>query len=110
MADKQATVYVIDLGSTMRHKHHGRSETDLEYALTYVWDKITATVCTPFAIPKRSWQKKKTNDNHERQVSNGRKTDVIGVVGFRTDGKVVGGAFCISERPAALTGVEIRNR
>ncbi|PWW73440.1 SPOC domain-like protein [Tuber magnatum] len=61
MADKQATVYVIDLGSTLSRVHPLRGESDLDYALTYIWDKIAATMST------------------------GRKTDVIGVVGFRTE-------------------------
>ncbi|KAF3910167.1 hypothetical protein ABW21_db0200433 [Orbilia brochopaga] len=62
MADKQATVYVIDLAASMSLRCNGRHETDLEYAQRYLWDRITTT------------------------VSNGRKTDVIAVVGFRTDG------------------------
>ncbi|KAF3904370.1 hypothetical protein AA313_de0209514 [Arthrobotrys entomopaga] len=62
MADKQATVYIIDLASSMNQAHSGRSESDLNYTLRYLWDRITTT------------------------VSNGRKTDNIAVVGFRTDG------------------------
>ncbi|KAK6353706.1 ATP-dependent DNA helicase II subunit 2 [Orbilia blumenaviensis] len=62
MADKQATVYVVDLGASMGTCNADRSETDLEYVLRYLWDRITTT------------------------VSNGRKTDTIAVVGFRTDG------------------------
>ncbi|EWC44041.1 hypothetical protein DRE_01393 [Drechslerella stenobrocha 248] len=62
MAEKQATVYVIDLAASMGQRHSERTETDLEYAQQYLWDRITAT------------------------VSNGRKTDTIAVVGFRTDG------------------------
>ncbi|PUU80464.1 SPOC like C-terminal domain-containing protein [Tuber borchii] len=61
MADKQATVYVIDLGPTLSRVRPPRGESDLDYALTYIWDKITATMST------------------------GRKTDVVGVVGFRTE-------------------------
>jgi len=61
MADKQATVYIIDLGPTLSRVHPSRGESDLDYALTYIWDRITATMST------------------------GRKTDVIGVVGFRTE-------------------------
>ncbi|KAK6529171.1 ATP-dependent DNA helicase II subunit 2 [Arthrobotrys megalospora] len=61
MADKQATVYIVDLGSSMGTHNADRSETDLEYVLKYLWDRITTT------------------------VSNGRKTDTIAVVGFRTD-------------------------
>ncbi|KAK6542229.1 ATP-dependent DNA helicase II subunit 2 [Orbilia ellipsospora] len=62
MADKQATVYIIDLASSMNQTRSGRSESDLDYTLKYLWDRITTT------------------------VSNGRKTDNIAVVGFRTDG------------------------
>lgn len=61
MADKEATVYIVDLGRSMGEKNHGRDETDLEYAMRYVWDKITTTVATE------------------------RKTAMTGVVGFRTD-------------------------
>lgn len=61
MADKEATVYIVDLGQSMGEKHHGRNETDLDYAMRYVWDKITTTVATE------------------------RKTAMAGVVGFRTD-------------------------
>ncbi|KAA8894251.1 putative Ku family DNA helicase [Sphaerosporella brunnea] len=61
MADKQATIYIVDVGKSMGQKRHFRQKTDLEYALEYVWDRITTT------------------------ISNGRKTDMIGVVGLRTD-------------------------
>ncbi|KZF24158.1 ATP-dependent DNA helicase II subunit 2 [Xylona heveae TC161] len=61
MADKEATVYIVDVGASMGERHHGRSETDLDWALRYVWDKITSTVAT------------------------GRKTATLGVVGLRTD-------------------------
>lgn len=44
MAEKQASVYVVDLGRSMGQQHNDRSETDLEYAMQYVWDKITSTV------------------------------------------------------------------
>lgn len=45
MAGKEATVYILDLGASMGRKRHGRDHTDLEWALDYVWDKITTTVC-----------------------------------------------------------------
>lgn len=45
MAGKEATVYIVDLGASMGKKHHGREHTDLDWALDYVWDKITTTVC-----------------------------------------------------------------
>ncbi len=44
MADKEATVYIVDVGRSMGEKRHGRDESDLEWALRYVWDKITSTV------------------------------------------------------------------
>jgi len=44
MADKEATVYIIDLGLSMGEKRYGRDETDLDWAMRYVWDKITTTV------------------------------------------------------------------
>jgi hypothetical protein len=45
MAEKEATVYIVDMGKSMGERHHGRSVTDLEWAMQYVWDKITSTVC-----------------------------------------------------------------
>jgi ATP-dependent DNA helicase 2 subunit 2 len=50
MADKEATVYIIDVGASMGAKHHGRTQSDLDWAMTYVWDKITSTVGFKFAI------------------------------------------------------------
>jgi hypothetical protein len=45
MAEKEATVYIVDMGRSMGERHHGRPMTDLEWAMQYVWDRITATVC-----------------------------------------------------------------
>ena len=50
MADKEATVYIVDVGSSMGQKRNGRAQTDFEWAMTYVWDKITSTVCTKVLI------------------------------------------------------------
>ncbi|KAJ6079523.1 hypothetical protein N7467_009276 [Penicillium canescens] len=61
MAEKEATVYIVDMGKSMGERRHGRSVTDLEWAMQYVWDKITSTVAT------------------------GRKTATLAVVGLRTD-------------------------
>lgn len=44
MAAKEATVYVLDLGRSMADKGHGRDQTNLDWALEYVWDKITTSV------------------------------------------------------------------
>ena len=44
MADKEATVYIVDVGASMGKKNNGRQETDLDWAMRYVWDKITNTV------------------------------------------------------------------
>ena len=46
MADKECTVYVVDIGRSMGEKHHGRNITDLAWAMQYVWDKIAAAVST----------------------------------------------------------------
>ncbi|CAG8339017.1 unnamed protein product [Penicillium salamii] len=62
MAEKEATIYIVDVGKSMGARHHDRPVTDLEWAMQYVWDKITATVAT------------------------GRKTANVGVIGLRTDG------------------------
>jgi ATP-dependent DNA helicase 2 subunit 2 len=61
MADKQATVYIIDQGQSMGEKHNGRDESDLDYGMRYVWDKITTTLLA------------------------NRVTFTVGVVGLRTD-------------------------
>lgn len=44
MAEKEATVYIVDVGQSMGERQHGRSKSDLEWAMEYVWDKITTTV------------------------------------------------------------------
>ncbi|KAL8689527.1 MAG: hypothetical protein Q9224_004620 [Gallowayella concinna] len=62
MAEKEATVYVVDVGVSMRAKNSGRDISDLDFAMTYVWDKITSTVALE------------------------RKTATLGVIGLRTDG------------------------
>ncbi|KAK7531676.1 putative Ku family DNA helicase [Phyllosticta citribraziliensis] len=61
MTDKEATVYVVDVGKSTGEKRGGRDESDLDWNMRYVWDKITTTVST------------------------GRKTLFVGVVGLRTD-------------------------
>ncbi|RYO82584.1 hypothetical protein DL766_000202 [Monosporascus sp. MC13-8B] len=61
MADKEATVYVIDLGESMADCHSGRIESDLDWCMRYVWDKISTTV----AASRKTWN--------------------VGVVGVRTD-------------------------
>lgn len=61
MADKEATVYIVDLGATMAETHGGRSESNLDWAMRYVWDKVSTTV----AASRKTWK--------------------VGVVGLRTD-------------------------
>ncbi|KAL2816787.1 SPOC like C-terminal domain-containing protein [Aspergillus cavernicola] len=62
MADKEATVYIVDMGKSMGERRNGREVTDLEWAMQYIWDRITTTVST------------------------GRKTAMLGVIGLKTDG------------------------
>ncbi|KAJ5989312.1 hypothetical protein N7481_004522 [Penicillium waksmanii] len=61
MAQKEATIYIVDVGRSMGERRHGRSVTDLEWAMQYVWDKITTT------------------------VGNGRKTANVSVLALRSD-------------------------
>lgn len=61
MADKEATIFVLDLGSSMGKTHSGRTESDLDWSMRYVWDKITDIVAA------------------------NRKTLCVGVIGLRTD-------------------------
>ncbi len=51
MADKEATVYIIDLGQSMADCHNGRIESDLDFGMRYVWDKISTTV----AASRKTW-------------------------------------------------------
>ena len=44
MADKEATVYIVDMGISMGEKRNQRTQSDLDWAMTYVWEKITSTV------------------------------------------------------------------
>lgn len=44
MAEKEATVYIVDVGKSMKQHNNGRDISDLDWAMRYVWDKITTTV------------------------------------------------------------------
>lgn len=44
MAEKEATVYIVDVGKSMGQKNNGRQQSDLDWAMLYIWDKITSTV------------------------------------------------------------------
>ncbi|OAA73951.1 Spen like and like SPOC, protein [Cordyceps fumosorosea ARSEF 2679] len=63
MAEKEATVFILDLGASMGETKAecGRSESDMDWSMRYVWDKVTDI------------------------VSANRKTLCVGVVGLRTD-------------------------
>jgi ATP-dependent DNA helicase 2 subunit 2 len=61
MADKEATVYIVDVAQSMGKKRNGREQSDLEWSLQWVYDRITGVVFT------------------------GRKTLQIGVLGLGTD-------------------------
>ena len=61
MADKEATVYIVDLGATMAECHGGRTESQLDWSMKYVWDKI----CTTVAASRKTW--------------------TVGVLGLRSD-------------------------
>ncbi|KIW91049.1 uncharacterized protein Z519_07943 [Cladophialophora bantiana CBS 173.52] len=59
--EKEATIYIIDVARSMGRKHNSRIQSDLEWALQWVYDKITNVVFT------------------------GRKTLQVGVIGLGTD-------------------------
>jgi len=40
MADKEANIYIVDVGASTAECHNGRMESDLEYGMKYVWEKI----------------------------------------------------------------------
>jgi len=61
MAEKEATIFIVDLGVSMGNCNSGRTEPDLDWAMRYVWDKITTIVAAS------------------------RKTLNVGVLGLRTD-------------------------
>lgn len=52
MAEKEATVYIVDVGKSMDERRSGREVTDLEWAMQYIWDRITSTV-NIVSLPKR---------------------------------------------------------
>ncbi|KAG9241901.1 ATP-dependent DNA helicase-like protein II subunit 2 [Calycina marina] len=61
MAGKEATIYIVDVGATTAECHSGRLESDLDFGMRYVWDKITEIMASE------------------------RKSFTVGIVGFRTD-------------------------
>jgi ATP-dependent DNA helicase 2 subunit 2 len=44
MAEKEATVYIVDVANSMDMRRYGRPISDLEWAMKYIWEKITTTV------------------------------------------------------------------
>jgi ATP-dependent DNA helicase 2 subunit 2 len=61
MASKEATVYIVDQGASTGECHNGRVESDLDYGMRYIWDKIAETMMA------------------------NRVTAGVGVIGLRTD-------------------------
>ncbi|KFY63939.1 hypothetical protein V496_03567 [Pseudogymnoascus sp. VKM F-4515 (FW-2607)] len=61
MSGKEATIFIVDQGVSMGRKSNGRDESDLDFAMRYVWDSLATIMIT------------------------GRTTLTVGVVGFRTD-------------------------
>lgn len=44
MANKEAKVYIVDVGESTARKNNGRDISDLDWGLRYVWDKIANDV------------------------------------------------------------------
>ncbi|ODA80104.1 hypothetical protein RJ55_03062 [Drechmeria coniospora] len=63
MAEKEATIFILDLGASMArvNRNNGRNESDLDWSMRYVWDRITDIVAA------------------------NRKTLCVGILGLRTD-------------------------
>jgi ATP-dependent DNA helicase 2 subunit 2 len=61
MTDKEAIIFVIDVGPTMAITSNGRSRSNLDWAMRYVWSKLGD------------------------MAASGRKTLCAGVVAFRAD-------------------------
>ncbi|KAF1985197.1 putative Ku family DNA helicase [Aulographum hederae CBS 113979] len=76
MADKEATVFIVDVGRSMGEKSNGREETNLDWCMHYIWEKITTTVLK------------------------GRKSDIMLVMGLRTDETNHNVSARISEDPS----------
>lgn len=81
MAEKEATVYIVDVGQSMGERRQGRSVTDLQWSMRYVWDRITATVRLLDQTILYNLA------DMDVQVATGRKTAMVGVLGLRTDGE-----------------------
>ncbi|KAJ9602107.1 ATP-dependent DNA helicase yku80 [Cladophialophora chaetospira] len=61
MADKEVTIFIVDVARSMGKQHNGRKQSDLDWSLQWVYDSITNIVFT------------------------GRKTLQVGVLGLGTD-------------------------
>lgn len=61
MADKQCFIYIVDQGKSMGEHNASRNESDLDFGMRYIYDKIAVTMAAT------------------------RKTWTIGVIGVRTD-------------------------
>jgi len=109
MAGKEATIYILDLGASLSKKRHGRQQSDLEWALEYVWDKITTTVSGPtfgelvhasrhlclslalfLSVRGQSYRvyyfsMGSSYKLTRYKVATGRKTAIMSVIGCRTD-------------------------
>lgn len=79
MAEKEATIYIVDVGMSMGRKNHGRQQSDLDWAMEYVWDKITSTVGD-------SPHSGHPDPNLSPKVALDRKTATLGVIGLKTVG------------------------
>lgn len=44
MAEKETSIYIVDVGKEMGMRHEERTMTDLDWGMLYVWNKITDVV------------------------------------------------------------------
>lgn len=77
MAEKEAYVFVVDVGRSMGQKKHGRVQSDLDWSLQYVWDKVSNIVSSQPLSSEEALT--------DFEVYLGRKGQVVGVIGLRTN-------------------------
>lgn len=44
MSEKEATVFIIDVGKSMGKRRNGRSLSDLDWSSKWLWDRVTNIV------------------------------------------------------------------
>lgn len=78
-AMKEATIFVVDISLSMGKCHEGRDQSDLDWGMRYVWDRIASVV--------RILAMTCTTVTDISEVATGRKTLCQGVICVGSEGK-----------------------